>query len=525
LTDATSAATNTNADKSVRQAVPHFPVVTMFQSWRLQLREAEEAFEQGRLDEASRIVAQNRLDQYLPGARLANRVAERLAERAKRYLAGGETSAGWRDLQSAENLVGQTDHLLSVRQSLIKRGFAEAENCLEADDPAGALSRVEWLQRRGVSGDQVRTLEQVARRMDSARNLARHGRFSEAESQLDSAMALRPDLGFIAERRNVCRQGRIRSRELTEQLHRAMLIDDWSKALALADELLEMAPEYALAADARRRAWKMIDSRRAAAAAKLGETRFRPPQRAVEAVVRRETAIAVAEAAEAPRASTIAMADTNHAQSEFEAATIDPRGPHSQFLLWVDGVGGYLVCREDEIVIGQASPESAQGPNRLDVAIRGDLSRKHAIIHRRGDAYTIEPFATMLINGRRIHDCTLLSDGAEITLGENIRLRFRQPHPLSATARLEFLSRHRTQPFSDAVLLMAESCVLGPQERNHVVCRDWRHDLVLYEQGEGLYCRTGQQVQIDGRLCDGRAPVEWNSQIVGDNFSVTIEEV
>jgi hypothetical protein len=159
------------------------------------------------------------------------------------------------------------------------------------------------------------------------------------------------------------------------------------------------------------------------------------------------------------------------------------------------------------------------------VAIRGDLSRKHAVIHRRGEAYTIEPFALVQVNGRRIRDCTLLSDGAEIMLGENVRLRFRQPHPLSATARLEFLSRHRTQPYSDAVLLMAESCVLGPEERNHVVCRDWRQDLVLYQQGEGLCCRTSQQVQIDGRLCDGQAPVEWNSQIVGDTFSVTMEEV
>jgi hypothetical protein len=421
--------------------------------------------------------------------------------------------------------VGQTDQLLSVRQSLIKRGFAEAENRLEADDPAGALARVEWLQRRGVSGDQVRTLEQVARRMESARNLARHGRFAEAESQLDSAMALRPDLGFIAERRNTCGAARVRSRELTEQLHRTMLLDDWSKALVLADELLELAPECALAADARRRAWKMIDSRRAAASAKLGETRLRQAAYdAAEPVVRRETASAVAEAA-AGRASTVAMADTNHAESEFEAQAVDSRGPHSQFLLWVDGVGGYLVCREDEIVIGQASPESAQGPNRLDVAIRGDLSRRHAIIHRRGESYTIEPIGYVQLNGRRIRDCTLLSDRAELVLGENVRLRFRQPHPLSATARLEFLSRHRTQPYSDAVLLMAESCVLGPAERNHVVCRDWRHDLVLYQQGDGLCCRTGQQVQIDGRLCDGRASVNWNSQIVGDNFAITMEEV
>jgi hypothetical protein len=119
----------------------------------------------------------------------------------------------------------------------------------------------------------------------------------------------------------------------------------------------------------------------------------------------------------------------------------------------------------------------------------------------------------------------LLADGAVIVLGDNVRMRFRQPHPLSASARLEFLTRHRSHPYSDAVLLVAESCVLGPSQRNHVICRDWTNDLVLYRQGEELCCRTMQPVEIDGRLCDGRARLNWGSRIVGDNFSVTLEEV
>ena len=44
-------------------------------------------------------------------------------------------------------------------------------------------------------------------------------------------------------------------------------------------------------------------------------------------------------------------------------------------------------------------------------------------------------------------------------------------HVLSASARLEMVSRHRTQPHVDGILLMAESCVLGPKWQNHVVCR------------------------------------------------------
>ncbi|MBW3598567.1 MAG: hypothetical protein KY475_15010 [Planctomycetes bacterium] len=493
----------------------------MFQGWRLQLREAEEAFGQGRLDEAARLIAEGRLEQYLPGARLAAKVAERLGERAHRFLAGGEISAGWRDLETAEKLVGETDRLISVRQALVKRAIAEAESRLEADGAVGARARVESLQRRGVSGDQLRSLEQVARRVEAAREHCRNGRFVEAEAQLESAVALRPDLGFLAERRNNCRSARRRSRELTEQMHRAMLVDDWSRALSLADELLELAPEYTLALDARRRAWKMIDSRKAAAAAQLGETRQwaspRPEQSA------RDSQVALA-GPSVKKASTAAASDTSGAEREFELSFVND-APRRELALWVDGVGGYLVCLGDELVIGQASPENVSGPNRVDVAIRGDLHRRHAVIHRRGETYTLEPLGPVRVGGRRIHDCTLLSDGAEVVLGDGVRLRFSQPHPLSATARLDFLSRHRSQPYSDAVLLMAESCVLGPHIRNHVVCRDWPNELVLFRQGDELWCRTMQQVEIDGRLCDGQSRLQSDSRIVGETFSVTLEEV
>lgn len=52
-----------------------------------------------------------------------------------------------------------------------------------------------------------------------------------------------------------------------------------------------------------------------------------------------------------------------------------------RFLLWVDGVGGYLVCLADEVVIGQAIPHGG-----ADVPIQGDLSRLHATIRHREKA-------------------------------------------------------------------------------------------------------------------------------------------
>ena len=56
-------------------------------------------------------------------------------------------------------------------------------------------------------------------------------------------------------------------------------------------------------------------------------------------------------------------------------ARADVAGPKGRFLLWVDAVGGYLVCLDDRIVIGRAGPDS-----QADVPLMGDLSRNHATL-------------------------------------------------------------------------------------------------------------------------------------------------
>jgi hypothetical protein len=191
-----------------------------------------------------------------------------------------------------------------------------------------------------------------------------------------------------------------------------------------------------------------------------------------------------------------------------------------RFALWVDGVGGYLVCLRDSVVLGQFSADAT-----VDVAFQADVSRKHAVVRRQGDAYFLEPIGPTRINGRVVQSTTLLTPGDELQLGSVVRLRFRRPHPLSATAILEPRSFHRPRPGVDAVLLMSESCVLGPRPQNHVVCREWSTDLVLGRQSGELFCRTMQPIEIDGRPYDGRGKLTFASRISGEDFSVTLEPV
>jgi hypothetical protein len=456
----------------------------MFQSWRFKLREAEQALRDGRLDDAGAILQDSELGEYLPGKRLSAQVAGRITERACRRIRDGESSAGWRDLEFAHALAGDSDQWLNARQQIIDLAVQDAEHLLAAGETAQAIQRLESLEKRQVRAEPLRRLLEIARRLESARNLSRRGKFAEAELQLATAESLRPAWPLIGKLRDTCQRQLEQARTLTERLHAAVTSGEWTAVLSLADQLLDLAPESKLAVDARQRAWLAVGRQG-------GDL-------------------------ECLRASMTWTPSMETRQQRQAAIPQDgPRG--ERFRLWVDGVGGYLVCLGDDILLGQAAPG-----NPIDVAFQADMSRRHARI-RRCDGYLLEPFQRVRIGGREIFDISLLRDGDEIELGEHVRLRFRQPHALSATARLEVLSRHRLEPAADAVLLMAESCVLGPKWQNHVVCREWSNDVVLYRHDGQLSCRVLDRLEIDGAYCAGRGRLNWDSHVCGDDFSFSLE--
>jgi hypothetical protein len=554
----------------------------MFQSWRLKLREAEEALRAGRLDDARKVLAGGELQQYLPGQRLTEKLVQGFVERALRKGLAGDPLSGWSDLEAVRSMAGESDAFLNAREELFAHFLADIESRLVAEDAAGALSQLERLERKQISAKPLKILRDVARRLESARNLARRGRFLEADEQLQSAAALRPDLAFIETRRAALRQKLETNRKLIEDLHRAMAQPDWSRALTLADELLEIAPEHAVAQEARRRAWAEVNARIERSRPHLSAYNRQPyeesqhdkplapigfpqpangtpqkdncldllGQRAFQPLIRVESP--AAQEALATGSPVLGPAPQKEAAPPVDdseclaAATLDVPAevagalPDSRFLLWVDGVGGYLVCMNSDTLIGQAVPATT-----VDLPILGDLSRRHAWIRRQGERYLLEPCrisvpagspqartaggnsmpAPVRINRRPICEPTLLYDQDEIELGSGVKLRFAQPHALSATARLDFLSRHRPQLRVDGVLLMAESCVLGPNFRNHVVCRDWKDDVVLYRHSGKLYCRAMDDIEIDGRLCEGRGELTAQSVVKGDDFSLALENV
>ncbi len=193
--------------------------------------------------------------------------------------------------------------------------------------------------------------------------------------------------------------------------------------------------------------------------------------------------------------------------------------PGKRILTWIDEVGGFLICLGEEVVLGQPSVAGA------DIPLLADLSRQHASIRREGEAYVLSPIHRVGVDGRPLAGPTVLTEGNTIELGDSVRLKFRRPHALSATAVLTLDSHHKTEPAVDAIVLMSKSCILGPQPQSHIRCRDWTDDLVLFRHSDHLQFRTTATVQIDGKPIGDRATIAGNCRIEGEGFALSFEDI
>jgi hypothetical protein len=476
----------------------------MFQAWRIQLRQVEQALRAGQLDEAQRLLCHDGLRSYLPGKRLSLEVADSLVRRARQHAVRGETSAGWRDLAAATELAGERECLAEARGQLVECSLSEAVRYIEADDPVAALDALDRLKGRRVEHPEVRILGEVARHVQMTQKLLRRGEFTLAEEELGRAGQLRPDLKSFESRVAAVRLKMEEHRKWTSDLKAALASEDWPGVVAATDRLLQLAPDSPTVRAIRERAWS-----------KLARA-LRPT---VVPASRRVNPGGTPTDVRDSWASGIIHED--HAVSDpIVPDHLAQSGDSTRFLLWIDAVGGFLVCLGDEIVLGQP----VQG-GPADVPILADISRRHAVIRREAENYVLSPVAKTKVDGMPITHDTPLVDGATIELGEGVKLRFRRPNALSGTARLEFVSHHRTKPHVDAVLLMTSACILGPKRNCHVVCPDWTNDVVLYRDGEQLYCRSGHSIVVDGMPQHGRAAIRMQSQITGDDFSLQLEPV
>ena len=207
------------------------------------------------------------------------------------------------------------------------------------------------------------------------------------------------------------------------------------------------------------------------------------------------------------------------------SATVDTmttdHQPGKRLIAWIDEIGGFLICLNDEIFIGQPTGEGG-----VDIPVRADLSRVGMPrFAAKGKTTSSLPSTPPRWMARLLTGPIVLRNHALIELGDSLRLRFTRPHTLSATAVLRIESKHKTEPAVDAIVLMSESCVLGPGSHSHIQCPTWKNDLVLFRRGDDLQFRAKELVEFNDHPGTTSGIITADCRISGENFALSFEEI
>lgn len=495
---------------------------TMLGQWRIALKQAEESARAGRLDEALALIARPDVADHRQAVQMRGRLALELVGRATRRAEVDDLAGAIDDLRLAERHGVAPDVLASARLKLAEHVAGEVRVELEAGDPARVLERVDRLARDHISGPTLRRYREAAEAWQQALDDARRGEFGRAREALDRAERLAGGLAtdaLAAAHRDLDDRQKAASPKV-ERLYKALGDgQNWGEVLAAAEALLESVPEHPAARQARTRAWQQIGGVNPAGALPTRSGRVAHLPELLAAAGATGVGLGVGPAAGARDAGIVYLEEgEGRAGPEARRVAAGPSGPSGRFLLWADAVGGYLVCCDPETVLGRAGADS-----QADVPLLGDLSRRHASLIRQGDGYVLRAHHPTFVNGRPVVAVAPLRDRDVIRLGSTVELMFRQPSPVSATARLEIVSRHRLPLAVEGVILMAETCILGPSPQAHIPASHLPSPVVLFRQGGGLWCRVPGSFEVDGKACLSRSALTLRSNVIGQGFSFSLE--
>lgn len=188
-------------------------------------------------------------------------------------------------------------------------------------------------------------------------------------------------------------------------------------------------------------------------------------------------------------------------------------------VLWIDGVGSFALCQSEETLLGQATLDSV-----ADLCIRGNLSRRAAVIRKVGEDCILLPIAEVIVRGEAISKPMVLHHEDRFLLG-NAELVYLRPSPLSSTSRLELTPPHRWQPLLDAAIFLGDACVLGPSPQSHIRCHEWEHTVLLFRHGNQWWVRPphGLALWCGDREESAPFPLISGQKIVGGEISLVVE--
>jgi hypothetical protein len=195
--------------------------------------------------------------------------------------------------------------------------------------------------------------------------------------------------------------------------------------------------------------------------------------------------------------------------------------PCKKYMLWIDGVGAWQLCVGESFVVGAPSFEKKSA----DIALLANISRMHASVEHSGEEWRLIAHQPTTVSGRTVKQDTVLCSGDEIQLDERVRLGFRIPSILSASAIIDFESDHRPSHSVDGVILLADHCLLGPRRDHHICCTHWPDVVVLYSIDGKLRCRSKAALSINGQIAGDSFDLKHGCVVTGEELRFRVEQM
>lgn len=448
----------------------------------LALRQAKDALKNDRLDEARRLLLS--VQDYRRAKELLARLGVAYAVRGQRRLDTQEHEKAWQDLLLATELNETDPAVVHLREKLTRLGLDDIRDCLTRGNVPRAGMLIDQLRSRHIMHLELAFLEGWTNHWSTAKDLADRGEHAKALQTLENLQGeLFDDNPHLKHFRARLEAQQARLPDLLARLHQSQKSEDWRAVIEAAEQVLALAPQHQEARRFQQQAWKSLE-----------------PVTVVERTIPTE----------------------RHNQKQLK--------DYSRFHIWIDGVGGYLVCLGQSITLGRAEPNAS-----VDVPILADVSRKHATILRDSEGhYVIDAAQPIAVNGETVKRSQLKTDD-RITLGKedakgnefqgSCQLQFRKPNSISASAGLIIVSGHPIATGADEVLLMSESLILGPSQNAHVQIPNAKEQMILANTKEGLRIKCEGKLRVNHEAFEKKALLQGESLIQVGPVTFAIEPV
>jgi tetratricopeptide (TPR) repeat protein len=449
----------------------------------LQIKQAEVALADGRLDEAFRLIATSQpLRNHRRGQAIVTELVAQLVERGKAHLAANRIVEALADCEKAQQLGGNVEQAIALRAE-IEKLMLESDRTRRTEARAGAVQTATALVDSAIGRQDLDRA--VAELVRAKGNGCSDHRLRELDGNVRSTLQSQ-----IEESLN---EGRL------EQID--LLMDRFTR---LDPEALA-AQRFTRAVDQAHQAWTAIESGDPSEAREILHrlaVQLPDAKWIKDSLEHLESA---EQALRSLRTGPLGLLAVHSRGTGFqpvsyslshglEARATGDTGAQlpMKFVIQVDGAGSYLVLRQPSVTLGPIS--SARVP---DVALIAEPTAQTITVQRIEDDYFLKTEPAVGSQGK------LLASGDRISLSPRCRLAFAIPNPSSTSATLELASGRFPRADLKKVILMDRDLIIGPGNSSHIRVDSLAQPLVIHLRNGQLWGRTTQIVMDSPTTIDG----------------------